>query len=96
MSYKVSTIIAMAKDERISLRISADDLGLLRAAAKESELSLTEFIIQTSRNRAQTILCDRTELVLDAEAFDEFTAWLEKPPGSNEAIRELFARPRPQ
>lgn len=96
MSYKVSTVIAMAKDERISLRISADDLGVLRAAAKESELSLTEFIIQTSRNRAQTILCDRTELVLDAEAFDEFTAWLEKPPEPNEALRELFARPRPQ
>ena len=44
MSYKVSTIVAMAKDERISLRISADDLGVLRAAAKESELSLTEFV----------------------------------------------------
>jgi len=96
MSYKVSTVIAMAKDERISLRISADDLGVLRAAAKESELSLTEFIIQTSRERAQTILCDRTEFVLDEAGWNQMMAILEKPAEPNEALRELFARPRPQ
>jgi len=86
----------MAKDERISLRISADDLGVLRAAAKESELSLTEFIIQTSRDRAQTILCDRTEFVLDEAGWNQMMAILEKPSEPNEALRELFARPRPQ
>ena len=38
----------------------------------------------------------KTEFVLDEAGWNQMMAILEKPPEPNEALRELFARPRPQ
>lgn len=94
MSYKVSTLQLMGKDERISMRIAADDLSLLRSAAKESGVSLSEFLIDGSVERAQEILCDRTEFVLDPASWDAMIEAVETPPRELPKLRELFERTR--
>ena len=95
--YIVSTLLAMArtKDRRLNLRVALEDEDLFREAAELEHESLSQFIVESARERAERLLADRTRFVLDDEQWAAFTAALERPAEVVPAVVELFKRSRP-
>ena len=88
--------MSAAKTARVNLRIApADDL-LLRQAAELVGESLSEFLIQSGRERAERVVADRTRFVLDGASWTAFNDALDRPAEVKPGVRELFARSRPE
>jgi uncharacterized protein (DUF1778 family) len=88
-------VMSAAKTARVNLRVApADDLLLRQAAASVGE-SLSEFLIESGRERAERLVADRTRFVLDDAAWTAFNDALDRPAEVKPEVRELFARSRP-
>ena len=85
-----------AKTARRNLRVSPVDDQLFRQAAAVVDESVSEFLVESGRARAEMILADRTQFVLDNDAWEAFTAALDRPPQAHPAVVELLRRTRPE
>ena len=94
LAYAVS--VAETKGQRIHLRIAAGDDELFRAAAAAANESLSEFLVESGRKRAERLLADRTRFVLSPTRWREFTVALDRAPREIPELAELFRRPRPE
>ena len=83
------------RDERLHLRLSPTDDGLIRAAAEAAHLSLTEFVVQAARASAAQVLADRDHVVLDADAWALLEQRLAKKGRRKPTTAEVFSRPSP-
>ena len=86
---------AETRDERLHLRLSPTDDGLIRAAAEAAQLSITEFVVRAARASAAEVLADRDHAVLDAEAWDALERRVSGKGRRNTKTVELFERPSP-
>jgi len=84
------------KAARLNFRVSLADDELFREAAALSDESLSDFIVESTRERAERILADRTRFVLDGEQWESFSAALERPAEVRPELVELFGRARPE
>lgn len=87
---------AAAKTSRRNLRVSPADDDLFRQAAAVIGESVSEFLVESGRERAEMILADRTQFVLDRSAWDAFTAALDRPAEVKPAVVDLIHRSRPE
>lgn len=96
-SRRVRTIHDMAelKSRHVRLDVAARDDALFKRAAAEADESLSEFLIESGRERAERLLTDRTRFVLSEDAWAAFTEALERPADPSPALMDLFRRPRP-
>jgi uncharacterized protein (DUF1778 family) len=86
---------AETRDERLHLRLSPTDDGLIRAAAEAAHLSITEFVVQAARASAAETLADRTHVLLDAKTWDALDRRVSRKGRRNPKTAELFKRPSP-
>lgn len=84
------------KDQRVHLRVAASDDELFRSAAAAANESLSEFLVESGRERAERLLADRTRFVLSATQWRRFTAALDRAPREIPELVELLRRPRPE
>jgi uncharacterized protein (DUF1778 family) len=84
------------KAQRLHLRVAASDDKLFRSAAAARQESLSEFLVESGRERAERVLADRTRFVLSRAQWRAFTAALDRPAREIPALVELFRRPRPE
>lgn len=87
--------MAETKTQRLHLRVAARDDELFRSAAAATHESLSEFLVESGRERAERVLADRTRFVLSPAAWKEFTAALDSTAVVVPELVELFRRPRP-
>lgn len=80
---------------RVEVRISEDDRRLGEAAAAALGVSLSEFVRQAARARAEEVLREKTSITLDDDAAARFLAVLDADAPPPEGLRELLARPTP-
>lgn len=85
-----------AKTQRLHLRVAAGDDELFRSAAAAADESLSEFLVESGRERAERLLADRTRFVLSPAEWREFTAALDRPAREIPALVELFRRSAPE
>jgi uncharacterized protein (DUF1778 family) len=83
------------KSTRKNLRVSPTDDALFRKAAATVGESVSEFLVESGRTRAELILADRTEFALDTKAWKAFSEALDRPAEVKPAVVELLRRPRP-
>jgi uncharacterized protein (DUF1778 family) len=88
--------MATTKAARVHLRIAAEDKDLFERAGSLHEESLTEFLVESGRERAERLLADRTHFVLSDSDWQAFIAALDRPVTVRPELAELFARPRPE
>lgn len=88
--------MAETKSQRVHLRVAASDDELFRSAATASGESLSEFLVESGRERAERVLADRTSFVLSRAQWRAFTAALDRPAREIPAVIELFRRSRPE
>jgi uncharacterized protein (DUF1778 family) len=86
----------MTKTARVHLRIAAEDKDLFERACSLHEESLTEFLVESGRERAERLLADRTHFVLDEADWQTFNEALDRPAESRPELAKLFTRPRPE
>ncbi len=84
------------KTQRVHLRVAASDDELFRSAAAASGESLSEFLVEGGRERAERVLADRSRFVLSRAQWRAFTAALDRPAREIPAVVELFRRARPE
>ena len=82
------------KDARLNLRLRAADDELIRRAAEQAGLSVSEFLTTSAIDRAHELLADQRDFVLDEDTWDEFTRLLDEPARPDPRLVELFARPQ--
>jgi uncharacterized protein (DUF1778 family) len=87
---------AGAKTSRRNLRISPADDVLFREAAATLGESVSEFLVEGGRERAEMVLADRTEFVLGQDAWKAFVAALDRDAEVKPAVLKLMHRPRPE
>ncbi len=83
------------RDTTIPIRARAEDRDLIDRAARVLGKSRSEFMIETARREAQTVIADQTHFVLEPEQWDAFVKALDKPPKDNPRLRALFERKAP-
>jgi len=85
-----------SKTQRLNLRVSPTDGELFRQAAELSGQSLSEYLVESGRERAERALADRSRFVLDQNEWQEFTDGLERPADVRPELADLLSRPRPE
>jgi uncharacterized protein (DUF1778 family) len=89
-------VMSATKTARVNLRVAPADDILLRQAAELLGETLSEFLIESGRERAERVVADRTRFVLDEAAWSAFNEALDRPAEVKPELRDLFARPRPE
>lgn len=87
--------MSQTKTARVQLRVAPDDDALLRQAAELSGESLSSFLLDSGRERAERLLAGRTRFVLDDRDWKRFVAALDRPAEVNAGVADLFSRARP-
>ena len=87
---------ADTKTSRRNLRVSPADDVLFREAAALAGESVSEFLVESGRERAETMLADRTDFALDRKAWTAFLAELDRAAAARPELVELMQRPRPE
>jgi uncharacterized protein (DUF1778 family) len=82
--------------ERVNLRIEQEDRALFTRAATVHRESLTQFLVESGRERAERLLADRTSFRVDSEAWQELVAAMDRPAKARPELARLFSRPRPE
>ena len=90
------SVMSATKTARVNLRVAPADDALLRQAADLMGETLSEFLIESGRERAERLVADRTRFVLDDAAWTAFNDALDRPAEVKPELRELFARSRPE
>jgi uncharacterized protein (DUF1778 family) len=93
--YNVAVATA-AKTTRRNLRVSPSDDALFRQAATAVGESVSAFLVESGRERAETILADRTQFALEPAGWDVFVAAIDRPAEVKPAVVDLMRRPRPR
>lgn len=88
--------MAAPKTQRLNLRIEKEDEALFKRAAEVQRESLTQFLVESGRERAERLLADRTSFHVDPEAWQELVAAMDGSPQARPGLAELFNRPRPE
>ena len=86
---------AAGRGETINLRGSRKQKALIDHAAQTLGRSRSDFMLETACREAETVLLDRRYFALSDDAFQRFTAMLDKPPASNPKLRRLLKTKAP-
>lgn len=81
---------AIAKNNRINIRVSDDDKEMLELAARYSKQSLSSYIVDIVLKQAELDIKKNETITLNNEQRDLFLKILDNPPPPNEALRSLF------
>lgn len=88
--------MATPKTQRLNLRIEKEDEALFKRAALVRRESLTQFLVESGRERAERLLADRTSFRVDSEAWQDIVAAMDRPAKAQPQLAKLFSRPRPE
>lgn len=80
-----------AKNDRLTLRGSSEQLALIRRAAAESHKSVTEFVLGQATIEAQRVLADRQLFELEDQDWVKFQQILDRPATLDPALSALFS-----
>jgi uncharacterized protein (DUF1778 family) len=83
------------RDVTINLRANSMQRTLIDRAAEALGRNRSEFMLDVVCREADSVLRDRRLFVLDAKAYQRFTAALDAPPSENLRLRRLLARRAP-
>ncbi len=80
----------------LSLRIDAQDRALFDRAADVQHETLTQFLVESGRERAERLFADRNSFSIDSDAWRDLMAALDRPAEARPELVDLFSRPKPE
>jgi uncharacterized protein (DUF1778 family) len=85
--------MSTTKDRRLELRLTADQKQTIEAAAAAEGRNVSEFSTQTLMDHAENVLRQDRVVRLNEEAFEQFSAVLDRPAAVLDGLTDLLARP---
>lgn len=79
----------------VNLRIREETRALIDRAARAQGRSRSDFMIEAARRAAEDAILDQTVIVTDRASYGRFLEMLDRPPQSNETLRQLMQTPAP-
>jgi len=86
---------ARRKNEVIQIRVSDETKAILNKAAALRGQTLSEFILESARRRAEETILDQRMFFPDEKAHACFLALLDAPPRLSEQVRARLSRQPP-
>ncbi|MEI6428842.1 MAG: DUF1778 domain-containing protein [Pseudanabaena sp. ELA607] len=87
--------ISQTRDITINIRAKQNQRDLIDRAAEVQGKSRSEFMLESSYQKAQDVLLDRSFFGLDDLKFKEFLALLDAPPTQDEKLHTLLTTKAP-
>ena len=81
------------KSERLGLRTSPLQRALLAAASRVEGTTVSDFVLRHATRAAEDVLADRRVFVVSADAWDRFSAALDRPAAEVRGLDELMNTP---
>lgn len=81
------------RTEKLDLRLTPAAKRALQSAAEASHKTLSEFMLESALERADSVLADRQVFRLDADRWKRFLAALDTKPRSRPRLKRLLAEP---
>ncbi len=78
----------------LSVRVSESERALLEAASDRARTTLSDFVRRKALDAAEMEMLERPVVVIPAEDWEAFEAWVSRPPEAVAALSEL-ARTHP-
>jgi uncharacterized protein (DUF1778 family) len=82
--------------KQLNLRIEPEDRALFDRAAVAQRESLTQFLVESGRERAERLLADRNSFSVDSDNWRQLMEALDRPAQVRPELEDLFSRPRPE
>lgn len=82
-----------AKSQQINFRATDRQAEVLRRAAAATDVTLTDFVLDSAVDRAEKILADRRWFSVSQDQWDVFVELLDAALPSTEKFRALQRRP---
>ncbi len=82
-----------AKEDRLYIRMSPREKGVLAQAAQARHLNTSQFVLQASLDAASQVLADQTTFALGREQWDAFCARLDAPARDIPELKALLSGP---
>jgi uncharacterized protein (DUF1778 family) len=86
--------MAVVKEDRLQIRVGAQDKQLLERAARASRQNLSAFVMGAAALHAEAVLAERSVIALSPEAAQAFSDALASPATVNERLAAALDRPR--
>lgn len=86
------TIHSTKKEQRISLRVSPEVKREIEAAAGLSNMSLSDFMLSVSQQKAKQVIHDAETITLNNTSRDAFLDLLDNPPEPNQALKDMIEK----
>lgn len=80
-----------ARQDRIHLRVNARLKSTIERAAAYSDKTLTDFITEAAREKAEAVVREQETITLSAEDWEAFQEMILNPPEPNEALKRALA-----
>ncbi|MCG8431860.1 MAG: DUF1778 domain-containing protein [Candidatus Omnitrophica bacterium] len=81
------------KDNRIDLRVKADQKELLNYAASLQDVSLSAFVMASALKEAQEVVTEKVHFSLGARQWKAFCERLDRPAQSIPQLKKLLSKP---
>jgi uncharacterized protein (DUF1778 family) len=81
------------RTEKLDLRITPAAKRALQSAAKASHKTLSDFVLESALQRADTVLADRHVFRLDANEWQKLLAALDAKPKIRPRLKRLLNEP---
>jgi uncharacterized protein (DUF1778 family) len=82
-----------ARNEKLHLQLTRDEMRALQAAAGVGHRSVGEFVLESALARADETLAQLRTFSLDATQWEAFQAALDAPPRLLPRLRRLLEQP---
>lgn len=83
----------MAKDKRLTVRLTAREGAVIRRAVECEGTDLATFTRKATLAHAHHVLADRVLFKLDDAAWAQFVEILDRPVSDNPGLQRLFSEP---
>ncbi|MBN8732383.1 MAG: DUF1778 domain-containing protein [Acidobacteria bacterium] len=85
--------LSETRNEKLDLRLTPSAKRTLQIAARASQRSVSEFVLESALARAEETLPDRQRFGLNAEQWRAFQAALDAPPPPAPRLAKLLSKP---
>lgn len=88
------TIATRAKrTNRLNIRTSKSEKKLLETAAARQDTTVSDFVLESARSRAEAILAEERNFELSPERWKAFVSALDRPVEPKPRLKKLLTEP---
>ena len=78
------------RTERINVRVSSKEAGLIRLGAEQRGVNITNFMLESACSRAEQEIADARHFKLSPRDWRRFTEALDRPVAIKPRLKRLF------